>query len=80
MLEKLIQLFERLLIMLIILALLPCLIGAIIRTIGTLDLLLLLGILGVVAYLKRGSGAPSAGGPRMTSGALRTPLLPKEDK
>jgi hypothetical protein len=80
MLEKLMQLIERLVMVLIMLALLPCLLGAIVRAIGTLDLLLVFGILGVVASLKRGGRPPSAGGRRMTSGALRTPLAPKEDE
>ena len=80
MLDKLMRLFEQLLMALIILALLPCLVGAIIRAIGTLDLLLALGILCALAILKRGCRAPSAGGRRMASGALRTPLAPKEDE
>ena len=80
MFEKLMQSFERLVIVLVILVLLPCLLGAIVHAIGTLDLLLILGILSVAAYLRQGRRAPSAGGKRVISGAERSPLMPKGDQ
>ena len=79
MFEKLVQLFEHLVMVLIMLALLPCLLGAIIRAIGTLDLLLVLGILCAVAYLRYGHRAPSGDRRGTISGVLRRPITPKED-
>jgi hypothetical protein len=76
MIDKLMQTFERLVIAVIVLALLPCLAGALVRAIGTFNLVLILAILGAVAYLRRGSKPPSAGGRRGGHGAERTPLLP----
>jgi hypothetical protein len=78
MFEKLVQVFERLLLALIILTLLPCLLPAIIHAIGTINLLLIFGILCAIAYLRGGSRIPSAGGRRMISGSERTPRAPKE--
>jgi hypothetical protein len=78
--EKLMQSFERLIIVLIFLPLLPCLLGAIAHAIGTVNLLLMLGVVSVVAYLRHGNRAPSAGRRRTTGGAERSPLLPKGDE
>ncbi|MGA2184920.1 MAG: hypothetical protein ABSH47_18020 [Bryobacteraceae bacterium] len=79
MLEKLMQSFERLIMVLVVLALLPCLIGAIIHAIGTVHLVLILGILCIVAYLRNGNRVPAAGRHRTTGGAERTPLIPRGD-
>jgi len=80
MLEKLMQTFERLIMVLIIVMLLPCLIGAIIHAVGTVNLLLILGVVSFVAYLRNGSRSSSAGRRRSNSGAERTPLTPKGDE
>jgi len=78
MFDKLMQIFEKLIITLIVLSFLPCLFGAIIHAIGTLNLLLMLGVVSFVAYLRHGSRVPAAG-KRKTAGAERLPLLPKGD-
>lgn len=78
MLEKLIQMFERLAVFLVVLLLLPYLLGAIIHAVGTVNLLLILGVVSVVAYLRHGGRTPSLGR-RRTSGSERTPLIPKGD-
>ncbi len=81
MFEKLVQLFERLVMALMILAILPCLLGAIMRAIGTLNLLLVLAILCVVGYLRHAPRTPIAGDKRRNiSDALRRPITPKEDE
>jgi hypothetical protein len=79
MFDKLMQTFERLIMVLIILTLLPCLVGAVLHAIGTFNLLLILGILSFVAYLRLGNRVPSVGRRRTTGGAERSPLLPKGD-
>lgn len=77
--ERLMQTFERLIMVLVVLSFLPCLVGAIIHAIGTANLLLMLGIVSFVAYLRHGSRAPSAGRRRTTGGGERSPLMPKGD-
>lgn len=79
MLDKVMQLFERLLALAIVLALLPCVVGSIIHSIGTVELLLMLAIWSVAAYLRNGSRPPIAGGRRAGKGAERIPLPPKGD-
>ena len=79
MFERLVQVFERLLLALVILSFLPCLVGAIIHAIGTMNLLLILGVVSFVAYLRHGNRPPSVGRRRTTGGAERSPLLPKGD-
>ena len=79
MLERLMQVFERLVTVLAVLVLLPCVLGAIVRSVGTVHLLLVLGILCIIAYLRQQSRPPSAGRRRGGSGAERSPLLPKGD-
>jgi len=79
MFEKLMQSFERLIMALLVLMLLPCLIGSIIHAVGTINLLLILGVVSVIAYLRHGNRMPSAGRRRPSSGAERSPLMPKGD-
>jgi hypothetical protein len=74
------QMFERLVTVLVVLLFLPYLLGAIVQTVGTGNLLLILGVASVVAYLRRGGGAPPAGRRRTGSGSERTPLMPKGEE